>query len=404
MTATATRRHSDPGAQPRGARLRARGAAARRGRCSSCSAATSTTPAARSSAPRSSPAQDTSSTTRCTRRRSTAEQWALEQALQTAVDDGVLAGPGGALPRQPRGPSAAVVPLRHPLPHRRRPRRRARPHRARRATTCPSSTGRVTVSGVFRPGDPGSYTDTMTQAFVRTDVIASGLLDVRPAHRAPMAGALMDTRTVGQSDLVVSVAGLGCNNFGMRADEAQTADDRQRRARRRHQLLRHRAHATAAASRRSSSAPRCAATARPGGHRHEVRRAHRSRRAQRVARDRDGRGRGEPHRARHRLHRPLPAALLRRPHADRGDARCAHRARRAGQGPLHRLLELHRVADRRRRLDRRDPGPRVVRVAPERVEPARARASRPRCSARATGSGSACCRTSRSRRACSPAR
>jgi hypothetical protein len=29
---------------------------------------------------------------------------------------------------------------------------------------------------VFRPGDPGSYTDMMTQAFVRTDVIASGLL------------------------------------------------------------------------------------------------------------------------------------------------------------------------------------------------------------------------------------
>ncbi len=36
--------------------------------------------------------------------------------------------------------------------------------------------GRVSVSGVFRPGDPGSYTDTMAQAFVRTDVIASGLL------------------------------------------------------------------------------------------------------------------------------------------------------------------------------------------------------------------------------------
>lgn len=33
----------------------------------------------------------------------------------------------------------------------------------------------------------------------------------------------MDTRTVGRSDLVVSVAGLGCNNFGMRADAAQTA-------------------------------------------------------------------------------------------------------------------------------------------------------------------------------------
>jgi aryl-alcohol dehydrogenase-like predicted oxidoreductase len=32
----------------------------------------------------------------------------------------------------------------------------------------------------------------------------------------------MDTRTVGSSDLVVSVAGLGCNNFGMRADAEQT--------------------------------------------------------------------------------------------------------------------------------------------------------------------------------------
>jgi aryl-alcohol dehydrogenase-like predicted oxidoreductase len=32
----------------------------------------------------------------------------------------------------------------------------------------------------------------------------------------------MDTRTVGNSDLVVSVAGLGCNNFGMRADADQT--------------------------------------------------------------------------------------------------------------------------------------------------------------------------------------
>jgi aryl-alcohol dehydrogenase-like predicted oxidoreductase len=37
-----------------------------------------------------------------------------------------------------------------------------------------------------------------------------------------MAGALMEYRNVGQSDLVVSVAGLGCNNFGMRTDEART--------------------------------------------------------------------------------------------------------------------------------------------------------------------------------------
>ncbi len=36
--------------------------------------------------------------------------------------------------------------------------------------------GRVAVSGVFRPGDAGAYTDLMVQAFVKTDVIASGLL------------------------------------------------------------------------------------------------------------------------------------------------------------------------------------------------------------------------------------
>jgi hypothetical protein len=40
----------------------------------------------------------------------------------------------------------------------------------------PELQGRVAVSGVFRPGDPGALTDTMIQAFVRTDVVASGLL------------------------------------------------------------------------------------------------------------------------------------------------------------------------------------------------------------------------------------
>ena len=40
----------------------------------------------------------------------------------------------------------------------------------------PAFAGRVCVSGVFRPGDPGSYTDVMVQAFVKTDVVAAGLL------------------------------------------------------------------------------------------------------------------------------------------------------------------------------------------------------------------------------------
>lgn len=34
----------------------------------------------------------------------------------------------------------------------------------------------------------------------------------------------MDVRTVGSSDLTVSIAGLGCNNFGARTDQARTAE------------------------------------------------------------------------------------------------------------------------------------------------------------------------------------
>ena len=40
----------------------------------------------------------------------------------------------------------------------------------------PFLAGRVELSGVFRPGDPGSLTDIMIQAFVHTDIVASGIL------------------------------------------------------------------------------------------------------------------------------------------------------------------------------------------------------------------------------------
>jgi hypothetical protein len=36
--------------------------------------------------------------------------------------------------------------------------------------------GRVEVVAVFRPGDPDAATDTMVQAFVRTDIVACGLV------------------------------------------------------------------------------------------------------------------------------------------------------------------------------------------------------------------------------------
>ena len=50
----------------------------------------------------------------------------------------------------------------------------------------------------------------------------------------------------------------------------------------------------------------------------------------------------------------------------------ADRARARGQGPLHRLLELRGLAGGRRRLDRPHRRPRALRQRPERVQPPRA--------------------------------
>jgi hypothetical protein len=105
----------------------------------------------------------------------TAEQWALEQALRAAVDGGDLAGPADAylarLRAQPQ--TSCHFGIRYPTAE---DHDAAHDRLAHVEDHAPDLVGRVTLSGVFRPGDPGSYTDTMTQAFVRTDVIASGLL------------------------------------------------------------------------------------------------------------------------------------------------------------------------------------------------------------------------------------
>jgi len=105
----------------------------------------------------------------------TPEQWALEQALRAAIDGGDLAGPAGAYVDSLRAhpQRSCHFGIRYPTAT---DQDAAIDRIVHVADHAPELVGRVTMSGVFRPGDAGSYTDTMTQAFVRTDVIASGLL------------------------------------------------------------------------------------------------------------------------------------------------------------------------------------------------------------------------------------
>ncbi|HZP30685.1 MAG TPA: hypothetical protein VFC99_17180, partial [Acidimicrobiia bacterium] len=106
----------------------------------------------------------------------TEEQWALEQALAASLesDDPVGVAARAYLGRLRKEPQRSFhFGVRYPSIE------------ALDATiarigavgeTDPELVGRIGVSGVFRPGDPGSYTDTMVQAFARTDVVAAGVL------------------------------------------------------------------------------------------------------------------------------------------------------------------------------------------------------------------------------------
>jgi hypothetical protein len=106
----------------------------------------------------------------------TEEQWALEQALAGALerDDDVGVTARAYLGRLRKEPQRSFhFGIRYPSVE------------ALDATlaridavgdTDPELAGRIGVSGVFRPGDPGALADTMIQAFTRTDVVAAGIL------------------------------------------------------------------------------------------------------------------------------------------------------------------------------------------------------------------------------------
>ena len=106
-------------------------------------------------------------------------------------------------------------------------------------------------------------------------------------------------------------------------------------------------------------------------------------------------GRGQPAPPGHRLHRPVPAARLRRDDAGRGDAAHARRPGARRQDPLHRLLELLRLAP-----DEVAGGLRTLRLGALRGAPGLLLAGRPRVRMGADAAGA---RPERGQRGVEPA-
>jgi hypothetical protein len=106
----------------------------------------------------------------------TPEQWRLETTLRSEREEGgVLAEPAGDYVRRLRTDPqhACHFAIRYPSGAE----FDATLDRLEHLTDlAPALAGRVSISGVFRPGDPGAQSPTQTQAFVYTDVVASSLL------------------------------------------------------------------------------------------------------------------------------------------------------------------------------------------------------------------------------------
>jgi hypothetical protein len=108
----------------------------------------------------------------------TAQQWAFEEQLQKAFASGdplarAHAGYHALLTREPQRAmhwgmhTSTLEDLE------------ATVERVRQVKSlAPELEGRISVSGTYYPGDPGSLAPNIVQAFFYTDVIASGLLSI----------------------------------------------------------------------------------------------------------------------------------------------------------------------------------------------------------------------------------
>ena len=112
----------------------------------------------------------------------TSEQWALEQAITAS-----LAGDGNTGSERVGGSARAYIDRVQADPQRSfhfgiRYRERddfdAVLERVRGAQDDPDLAGRLALAGVYHPDEPGAYAPNMIQAFVRTDVVAAGLLSL----------------------------------------------------------------------------------------------------------------------------------------------------------------------------------------------------------------------------------
>jgi hypothetical protein len=106
----------------------------------------------------------------------TPEQWALEQTLATAIDrtgDAVGERARAYLERLRKEPQRS---FHFGIRFLARDDFEAALDRVRAAHDDPELDGRVTLSAVCHPDGPGAYAPNMIQAFVRTDVVAAGLL------------------------------------------------------------------------------------------------------------------------------------------------------------------------------------------------------------------------------------
>ena len=99
-----------------------------------------------------------------------AEQWAFEQALRAAMERGELRRTFGAFAesfrRFPQGLTHLGIGVTE-----------AQLERAVKSIAeTPELAKRVEVAGPYRPGEPGAVDPRVIQAFLRTDIVSSGLL------------------------------------------------------------------------------------------------------------------------------------------------------------------------------------------------------------------------------------